>query len=406
VTLGPSEKNATGELTASGLARRRLLTAGGVSAAAAGLLAVRPSLAGAATDDFAHYSLAGTFTKPQTIAPDSDATGLTLTAGSPGAADIFKIQDPSGNDLLRFSQATNGRLAFPRTGSGHGPLLIDASGVSFNGTFDPLMYMGYNHAGAPVVSGEPALALVIEGDYNDGSKRVMELYAEAFAQNGTTGLRPFFWQFKRDATTNSDFLTWSQIMGNPLRVVDPNQAVIADFASNRVGIYRGAVFRPRAGDSTDPIQVQGADGSVNIRADTSGNLVVKRLGIRQAPNVNIESFCVNPSDLAYAARTDADQYARFYVTAAGAHAWGPGNAATDANLYRTAAKQLKTDNQFIAGDGLATKEIDSTGLSSAQIDALFGTTPSNGTVVSDPKNGLMLVRQRGKWAKTGKLTSV
>lgn len=45
-------------------------------------------------------------------------------------------------------------------------------------------------------------------------------------------------------------------------------------------------------------------------------------------------------------------------------------------------------------------EINTTGLSSAQIDALFGQTPpGNGIVVSDPTNSLVLVRQAGKWAK-------
>jgi hypothetical protein len=56
-------------------------------------------------------------------------------------------------------------------------------------------------------------------------------------------------------------------------------------------------------------------------------------------------------------------------------------------------------------DMLVAKEINTTGLTSAQIDALF-TVPTNGQTASDPTNGLMLVRQSGKWYKTAALTQI
>lgn len=52
------------------------------------------------------------------------------------------------------------------------------------------------------------------------------------------------------------------------------------------------------------------------------------------------------------------------------------------------------------------KEINSTGLTSAQIDALFTATPANGTIASDPTNTLLLVRQGGTWHKTAALTNI
>lgn len=51
-------------------------------------------------------------------------------------------------------------------------------------------------------------------------------------------------------------------------------------------------------------------------------------------------------------------------------------------------------------------EIDSTGKTSAQIDALFTTVPANGRHLSDPTNHLVLVRQGGKWCKTAALTVI
>lgn len=55
---------------------------------------------------------------------------------------------------------------------------------------------------------------------------------------------------------------------------------------------------------------------------------------------------------------------------------------------------------------LAAVEINTTGKTSAQIDGLFPTVPANGTVVSDPTNFLLLVRQAGKWSKTAALTQI
>jgi hypothetical protein len=44
-------------------------------------------------------------------------------------------------------------------------------------------------------------------------------------------------------------------------------------------------------------------------------------------------------------------------------------------------------------------EINSTGLTSSQVDKLFVRPPANGTSVSDPTNNLLLVRQNGVWRK-------
>lgn len=74
--------------------------------------------------------------------------------------------------------------------------------------------------------------------------------------------------------------------------------------------------------------------------------------------------------------------------------------------YRSVADHGSTQN-FQWLESFLWAEINSTGLSSAQIDALYGTvTPPNGLVVSDPTNHLLLCRQGGKWYKTAALTVI
>lgn len=58
----------------------------------------------------------------------------------------------------------------------------------------------------------------------------------------------------------------------------------------------------------------------------------------------------NSTDLLLAGRVGAEGNDRFSVTQAGGMSWGPGSAATDTNLYRSAANTLKTDDALdVAG---------------------------------------------------------
>jgi hypothetical protein len=50
--------------------------------------------------------------------------------------------------------------------------------------------------------------------------------------------------------------------------------------------------------------------------------------------------------------------------------------------------------------------VDSTGLTSAQIDALFTPAPINGYAAQDATSHLLLVRQGGKWYKSAALTLI
>lgn len=67
---------------------------------------------------------------------------------------------------------------------------------------------------------------------------------------------------------------------------------------------------------------------------------------------------------------------------------------------------LKVDGALDVPEGVSTREINTAGLTSAQIDATFAVTPVDGAIVSDPTNSLALVRQAGKWYKTAALTQI
>lgn len=65
------------------------------------------------------------------------------------------------------------------------------------------------------------------------------------------------------------------------------------------------------------------------------------------------------SDKAMRGQVSGDSQDRFYVQADGKIVWGPGNAALDTNLYRSAANVLGTDDDFAilaAGKGIQVKE--------------------------------------------------
>lgn len=62
----------------------------------------------------------------------------------------------------------------------------------------------------------------------------------------------------------------------------------------------------------------------------------------------------NATDSMYESRVTADANARFFTQADGKIWWGPGSAAVDTNLYRSAASTLSTDDQFFVNRPLST----------------------------------------------------
>lgn len=103
----------------------------------------------------------------------------------------------------------------------------------------------------------------------------------------------------------------------------------------------------------------------------------------------------------------ADSQHAVIVETAGFRFGAGGSTAPDVRFTRNGVARGRFVSTHLAADlGLSTMEIDSTGKTSAQIDALWAAAPPNGTIVSDPTNHLILVRQGGAWYKTAALTAV
>lgn len=90
--------------------------------------------------------------------------------------------------------------------------------------------------------------------------------------------------------------------------------------------------------------------------------------------------------VAIQARVAADTTPRFAALAGGTLEWGPGNAARDTNLYRSAANRLKTDDEFEVGAQLRLTALglrfnDGTTLTTAPTLSSHGSThhPQTGT---------------------------
>lgn len=88
------------------------------------------------------------------------------------------------------------------------PFTWHVHGATFNGTWDPVMYFGYNctGAGGRIVAGEPSFRFAIEIDYEhtEGQNHWLEAYFEWDAPSGASAPmdgRPFFWRFDRTTGT-------------------------------------------------------------------------------------------------------------------------------------------------------------------------------------------------------------
>ena len=66
-------------------------------------------------------------------------------------------------------------------------------GATFNGTYDPVFYHGYNIGGSTgdvrIDNSEPSLKVGLEGDYNSGSSRLMEYNLDYLSADGGTSRR-------------------------------------------------------------------------------------------------------------------------------------------------------------------------------------------------------------------------
>jgi hypothetical protein len=103
------------------------------------------------------------------------------------------------------------------------------------------------------------------------------------------------------------------------------------------------------GDTTPRLTI-GADGTMSWGpGNAAADIVINRTsGSSLSNSSNWQSSRSATSGTAYTALVTGDTFDRFRIYADGLHEWGPGNAARDTNLYRSAANVLSTDDAFAA----------------------------------------------------------
>ena len=126
------------------------------------------------------------------------------------------------------------------------------------------------------------------------------------------------------------------------------------------GSATGTVYSAETGSGTtaQPL-TSGSDGSIpgwlevgvyEINATYLGGSVVARHYVTH-PQQSLLQGTVN-ADSVLELKDDEDSIARFSVNAGGTAKWSSGSGSTDANLYRSGAGTLATDNTFVATAGL------------------------------------------------------
>jgi hypothetical protein len=165
----------------------------------------------------------------------------------------------------------------------------------------------------------------------------------------------------------------------------------------------------RAFDSTANQVLLGWDGTQNAPAISFGssldtNLYRFSAGIIKTDGALITGSIFYPgsyidssgsggaANFTFISRVSADAQYRLIMSADGKMLWGSGALSGDTNLYRSGVAQLKSDNNFQAVDGVATKVKAGT-----PSDSDFTTTPPTGTIVVDTSANKI-------WARTGAAT--
>jgi hypothetical protein len=271
-------------------------------------------------------------------------------------ANLQEWRNSSGDPLAVVEP--DGRISRPATGAGHAPFGWEVGGQHFlNGAprgddssggavYDPVSYFGYNvgNYGIPPVAGEPSAAWVIEADYQDDTPvRTMEQYIDQRSADGSVGIRPLFFQTKRDATSNESFLTLAEIWGNPLDIKTPVNGV-SDPANPGVQLARFAK------NNTELFAVGSSDNILHIYAGAGrySKLMLGANGVRD--NYRFETAGNNSMDVTVAGQTMMRLYG--FPSGGGAVAFG-GVADNSAALV---AKASNNGSRAIVGRGASSSQ--------------------------------------------------
>ena len=153
---------------------------------------------------------------------------------------------------------------------------------------------------------------------------------------------------------NNGFNAYSAFKSNSTGSARWNRAFLAQYFKNYAFIASHEVDNSETITGLFPTGVAGF-GTVIRYNDVACYAQAQTAGVLGHYHYNLSAV---DADLliSYYNASGVDANPRFKVTTIGNHYWGAGGAnAFDTNFYRTSANLLKTDDQFIASDGVATK---------------------------------------------------
>jgi hypothetical protein len=194
---------------------------------------VLPALLGLADDRFVAVASGQLVGVSLSVASPISGSGL---AGNPLTLDL------SGTPILTLGSSTvASSIVFPSRHIGNGTNIISAfDNGPFNGTYDPMIFIGYNHTATAgiVTPGESAAMFGIEGNYNDGSgENKIEMYFQLEGLPGQTGFyRPYFTQANRltGYYTNHFSADLTQIFNHDASIK------IAEFYPTQIILYKNS----------------------------------------------------------------------------------------------------------------------------------------------------------------------
>lgn len=365
-----------------------------------------------------YASIHGRIDDPTNPTEDGYLTLNTRVAGNPetvmatvgrSSLGVFHIEV---SDLM--PDTTKGLVVKERdSGAALAANIIDIQG------FDGDTYFGVNRDGETIVNGWLAFKDV-RGGYIDAGIELQSrnggLYLDAWDPDAADTLRdspyvmfvPWFWNgaksqgqaFKLFADMLStaawdrdrlvlqkngvDIIYFGDASasgtGATLRVIGESQVVRTNGTDSAFNTRRAADSGRRFDiDADGKFQWGGGAGTFDVALFRGGADELRTDDIFQQSRAAAADHAirssVQPGDTDY----------RHIVQADGKHLWGPGNATQDTNLYRSAPNRLKTDDQFHAVDGLATKTkagvLADGDFTAGALDGLFGVDTTANTLM-------------------------
>lgn len=259
VLLTDADVAAANKDGAAGVASLRTLGTGATQAASGNDSRITSAIS-QATADGLYPALAPASAARNTMQATADVPAQIWKARAAGQTSLTEWQDSGGDVGLRVTLPANivdnsigTRLDFPFVGPANPPSMVVGYGHTFSGTVNPIIAVGHNIAASgttKLTAGKPTVGIWVEGDYNDGTNRLSEIYAQFVNDDATVSARPIFADFVHTATTRETAIRQLVLLGKSISFYCPKNsggdAQIMSFSEN-AGAAEMRLFPPGDG---------------------------------------------------------------------------------------------------------------------------------------------------------------